>query len=84
MKLTKWLVGLLMAVCLMFAAGCSDDKDKGGKNVDDVWKANGFVRSDAKCGKCGAGTWRCVEIDLCGVVDMLICEKDDCDWDSWD
>ena len=25
MKLTKWLVGVLMVMCLMFAVGCSKD-----------------------------------------------------------
>jgi len=38
MKLTKWLISLLMLMCLMFAVGCSDDEkddgkdDNGGKN----------------------------------------------------
>jgi len=33
MKLTKLFLGLLMVMCLMFAVGCSDDKDKG-KGID--------------------------------------------------
>ena len=34
MKLTKWLVGLLMVMSLMFAVGCSKKEESGGGGID--------------------------------------------------
>ena len=80
MKLTKWLVGLLMAVSLMFAVGCSKDDDNG-KAADAAWKEAGYEKSSVKCGDCGAGTWKCVKPENgCLIEDMLVCEKADCEW----
>ena len=50
MKLTKWLVGVLMVVSLMFAVGCSKDDDKGGggggglsvDGINDTWAGTFF------------------------------------------
>ena len=41
MKLTKWILGLLIVVGLMFAVGCSkDEKDSGAGAAQGAWYAD--------------------------------------------
>ena len=50
MKLTKWLVGLLMVMCLMFTAGCSDDEkddDNGGGWKGPNWPSEFLFKENA-------------------------------------